>query len=123
MSQIEAVSPEPLDVAVGRRVHMLMWEQRITQTQLGRRIGVDQSGLGRRLRGERGWSLDDLAATARELGVSMAYLLGESDSTKPRPDGPDGAREEKLPGLDSNQEPIGSQPGMRPIVRLIPLVA
>ena len=104
MSQMNAVEREPLDVAVGRRVHMLMWERRITQTALGRTIGIDQSGLGKRLRGERGWSLDDLAAVAGALGTSMAYLLGETES--PLPGGAGGG---SLPGLDSNQEPIGFQ--------------
>ena len=102
---MSATPVESLDVAVGRRVHLMMWDQRITQTALGRQVGIDQSNLGRRLRGERGWSLDDLRAVAAALGTSMAYLLGESE--KPHQDGPDGA---SLPGLDSNQEPAGSQP-------------
>lgn len=105
MSQ-NTISPadraESLDVAVGRRVHMMMWEQRITQTALGRAIGLDQSGLGKRLRGERGWSLDDLAAVADELDVTIAYLVGE---TKEAPTPKGGGH--TLPDLDSNQEPAG----------------
>ena len=84
----------------------MMWDRRITQTALGRAIGIDQSNLGKRLRGERGWSLDDLQAVARALGTTMGYLLGEND------EGPGGGapRPSSLPGLDSNQEPAGSQP-------------
>lgn len=106
MSQINAVEAESLDITVGRRVHLMMWERRITQTALGRTIGIDQSNLGRRLRGERGWSLDDLRATANALGTTMSYLLGETE------EGPGGgAPEPTLPRLDSNQQPIGFKHG------------
>ena len=106
MSQIATDPSESLDVAVGRRVHHLMWDRRITQTALGRALKIDQSGVGRRLRGETGWTLDHLAAAANALGTTMGYLLGEND------EGPGGGapRPSSLPGLDSNQEPAGSQP-------------
>lgn len=109
MSQNTIISDdraESLDVAVGRRVHMLMWEKRVTQTALGRSIGLDQSGLGKRLRGERGWSLDDLRDVADELGTTIAYLVGETEEA-PTPKG--GGH--TLPDLDSNQEPAGFKPG------------
>lgn len=92
-----------MDAEVGRRVHMLMWDQQLTQTAFGARVGIDQSTLAKKLRGSRGWSLDDLAIVASALGVTMAYLLGEV-GTNPTPP-------ISLPDLDSNQEPIGSQPG------------
>ena len=108
MSQIDSIQAEAasLDTLVGRRVHMMMWERRITQTALGREVGIDQSSLSKRLRGERNWTLDDLRAVATALGTSMGYLLGEND------EGPGGGapRPSSLPGLDSNQEPAGSQP-------------
>lgn len=104
MSQSAAAVPsDSLDVAVGRRVHLMMWDRRITQTALGRAMNVDQSGVGRRLRGERGWSLDDLARAAAALGTTMSYLLGEDEN--PHPGGAGGGS--ALPGLDSNQEPAG----------------
>ena len=53
MSQIATDPSESLDVAVGRRVHHLMWDRRITQTALGRALKIDQSGVGRRLRGDQ----------------------------------------------------------------------
>lgn len=67
---------------------MLMWERRITQTALGKKVGIDQSSLAKRLRGERGWALDDIKSVAAELRVSMAYLLGETND--PSPVGPAG---------------------------------
>lgn len=79
------VATESLDAFVGRRVHMLMWDTKITQTALSHRLGVDQSTLSKRLRGERGWGLDDLRAIAKELGTNMAFLLGETDDPESRP--------------------------------------
>ena len=65
----------PLDVVVGTNVHSLMWARRMTQTELGRAIGVDQSTLGKKLRGDRGWSLDQVESAAEVLGVDAAYLM------------------------------------------------
>jgi transcriptional regulator with XRE-family HTH domain len=79
---------EQADAEVGLRVHTLMWERRITQEQLGKRIGVHQTGLGRRLRGKAGWTVAELKATARELQVTVAYLVGETDERGPEPKGP-----------------------------------
>lgn len=78
MSQMTAPQPESLDAAVGRRVHMLMWDRRVTQTALGRTIGMDQSSMSKRLRGDRGWSLDDLRAVATALDTTIGYLVGET---------------------------------------------
>lgn len=54
-----------------------MWDQKVTQVMLGRMIGMDQSSVAKRLRGSRGWSLDDIKNTAAALGVTVAYLFGE----------------------------------------------
>jgi transcriptional regulator with XRE-family HTH domain len=75
---------ETLDVAAGRRVHLMMWDRKITQVELGRTVGMDQSSLGKRLRGERGWSLDQLASVAGALETTIAYLVGETDDPKPQ---------------------------------------
>jgi transcriptional regulator with XRE-family HTH domain len=68
---------ESYDRIVGRRVHQIMWEQRLTQTTLAKQIGLDQSSLGKRLRGDRGWSLDEVHAVAAALRTTVAYLFGE----------------------------------------------
>jgi transcriptional regulator with XRE-family HTH domain len=78
---------ESLGFAIGRRVHMLMWERRMTQSALAAKIGLDQPGVGRRLRGETGWSTDELAATAHELDTTVAYLFGEVDDAQWAPSG------------------------------------
>jgi transcriptional regulator with XRE-family HTH domain len=75
-----------VDAEIGRRIHTLMWDQRVTQTALGAELGVGQSGLGRRLRGERGWSAAELLIVSQVLQVSVAYLFGEDgDPIAPKP--------------------------------------
>lgn len=79
----EPLATETMDQAIGRRVHELMWGQRVTARSLAPALGVDPSGLGRRLRGERGWSSDEIFAAARFFDVSVSVLFGESTSTGP----------------------------------------
>ncbi|WP_353615667.1 helix-turn-helix transcriptional regulator [Leifsonia sp. ALI-44-B] len=62
-----------------------MWDQKITQTALGNMIGMEQSSVGKRLRGERGWSIANLLATARALNTTVAYLVGEVDDPECTP--------------------------------------
>lgn len=80
---------ENVDAEIGLRVHTLMWERRMTQATLGDAIGLDQTGLGRRLRGERKWTPAELRSVSYELGVTVGYLFGEGEPTPPaRPNGP-----------------------------------
>jgi transcriptional regulator with XRE-family HTH domain len=79
------VSPEhdPTDVAIGERVHQLMWRRRISQTQMAETLGVAQPTLSRKLRGERPWFAAEIAAAARSLDVSIGSLFGDG----PGPEG------------------------------------
>ena len=79
-----------MDAVIGRRIHHLMWDRQLTQTSFGARIGMHQSGLAKKLRGQRGWSADELVVVARELDVSVGYLFAEDDGSTPpaRPNGP-----------------------------------
>lgn len=78
-----ADTERPTDAAIGLRVHLIMWERRITQLELGEAIGMDQSSLGKRLRGDRGWTPDQVVAVARALGTTVAYLFGETSELTP----------------------------------------
>ena len=53
----------------------------ISQAELGRRVGLHQSGISRLERGERPLTAAMLKALAMALGVSPAALLGEEDRT------------------------------------------
>ena len=104
MSTALSATPErhDTDAEIGRRVFHLMWDRKITQTEMGRVIGVGQTTLSKKLRGERPWYSSELRSAADKLGVTVGYLFGETEN--PQPGGAGGG---SLPGLDSNQEPIG----------------
>jgi len=73
-----------MDEFVGRRIFHLMWDKKLTQTAFGRMVNIDQSSLAKKLRGQRGWSLDEIRAVAIGLDTTIAYLFGEtSDPTGP----------------------------------------
>ena len=57
----------------------------VTQTDLARALGTNQSTISHRYRGKQEWSLSELDAVARFLRVRLEDLL--------------------LPRLDSNQQP------------------
>lgn len=71
--------------AVGRRVHHLMWDRKLTARAVAPHLGMDPTGLGRRIRGERGWDADDIFAAAHFFGVSADYLLGLPINPEPSP--------------------------------------
>ncbi len=51
----------------------------ISQAELGRRVGLDQSGISRLERGERPITVEMLKMLAAALGVSPSQLLDEAD--------------------------------------------
>ncbi|WP_460005797.1 helix-turn-helix domain-containing protein [Microbacterium xylanilyticum] len=105
MSTANPVLPieEPIDVMVGRRVHTLMWEQRVKNKDVAELLGLDPTAIGKKLRAEQKFSIEQLRVVARRLDTTIAYLVGEAEN--PHPNGSDGGS--SLPGLDSNQEPAG----------------
>ncbi|HUG50394.1 MAG TPA: helix-turn-helix domain-containing protein [Terrimesophilobacter sp.] len=107
MSTLVTQMPErpSVDTEIGRRVFHLMWDRKITQTDMGRIVGVGQSTLSKKLRGERPWFADELRAAAAALETTVGYLFGETEN--PHPGAGGGS---SLPGLDSNQEPAGFKP-------------
>lgn len=81
-----AQTPEiDIDAFIGRRVHQLMWDQKLTQTKVGELLGMDQSSVAKRLRGKLGWSASLLVETARVLDTTVSYLVGETDGPDSNP--------------------------------------
>ncbi len=78
---------------------MLMWDSKLSQRKLAPQLGMTQANLSKKVRGERGWSIDDLLAVSRHFGVSVSYLVGESENR--RPDDPNGGSHSvRPPGLE-----------------------
>jgi transcriptional regulator with XRE-family HTH domain len=85
-AEASAIEIRGIDELIGERVHHLMWRRRLSQKALGTVLGIGQSGVSKKLRGQSTWSVADLYAAASLLGVEPGDLL---------------------PRLDSNQQPSG----------------
>ncbi|PQZ60739.1 MULTISPECIES: helix-turn-helix domain-containing protein [unclassified Microbacterium] len=89
---MSTVSPirtsEPIDTVVGRRIHTLMWEQRVKNKDLAELLGIEATGVGKKLRAEQRFSIEQLVMVAARLNTTVAYLVGESSA--PHPVGPAG---------------------------------
>jgi len=62
---------------LAERLRARRTEKRLSQRELADRTGVEQSQISRLERGERGASIDNLAALARELGTTVSDLVGD----------------------------------------------
>lgn len=49
----------------------------LSQRELAQRAGMEQSQISRIEKGEKGASVENLAALARELGTTVSYLVGD----------------------------------------------
>lgn len=72
--QGESESSE-LSAWVSGEVRACMARKAIRQDDLAERLGLSQQALSSRLTGRTRWTLDDLAAVADALNVSMGSLL------------------------------------------------
>ena len=91
-----------VDAELGRRVHMLMWDRKLSGAAFGKALGIDSSSLAKKLRGERGWALSEVVSVASALGVSVSYLFGEEhggDENDPRQES-DGGRSVGPTGIE-----------------------
>lgn len=81
------------DQLIGKRVAGIMFDKRVPQTKMSRRLGITQSTLSKKLHGDRPWATEEVYQAARLLKVPI------SDVMPPM--------EDVLPHLDLNQEPFG----------------
>lgn len=106
--------------AVSRSVRVLMALDQTTQRQLAERLGVSQQAVSARLTGRTPWDVNDLDGIAAAFGVTAVDLLtGAVAGPGTRPaavgqthEGPHrniGEAPQRLPHLDSNQEPADSR--------------
>jgi len=76
---LQPIQAHDADSLCGERVTMVMFRRRLRQSDLAGVLGITQSALSRKLRGDRAWSLQELKVTAGALSVPTAFLLGETD--------------------------------------------
>ena len=63
------------DQALGMTINQVLFSMGVTQTELGRRIGLSGASISMKLRGQVGWSLEDLLATVSALELDIAEIL------------------------------------------------
>lgn len=67
-------APGPLSRAFSSRVRIVMADARVTKTALAKACGVSRNYLGKRLRDEAPFSLNDVEAICRALGIPMPKI-------------------------------------------------
>lgn len=87
---------------VGERVHQALWRRKITQTQFAPMLGVTQSALSRKMRGERAFGVDELLDISAYLDIPVTELLPTRKD--PHPEDPDGGPMSRL--TESNRRPF-----------------
>jgi transcriptional regulator with XRE-family HTH domain len=63
------------DVEIGARVHTVMWRAKVSQVSLAKRLGMTQTAISRKVRGDRPWFASELLEVASALNVPIADLL------------------------------------------------
>ena len=77
-TQLQNSSPQATDV--GERLRVLRKQQRLTQAQLARQIGIQQSDLSRMEKGEYRVSLDNLFKILSVFDLSLNDLFDEKQA-------------------------------------------
>ena len=86
---IAEMPQRPVNQRVGANVRIIMGLRNKSQAELAALIHTTQSSMSRRIKGTTDWAPDELDAVAEFLSVPVGRLF------------------QKLPDLDSNQEPAG----------------
>lgn len=62
---------------LAERLRAARTKKGLSQRELAERTGMEQSQISRIEKGEKGASVENLAALARELGTTVSYLVGD----------------------------------------------
>jgi transcriptional regulator with XRE-family HTH domain len=73
------VGPDPIDVAVGARIRARRTALGVSQTALAKALGLTFQQVQKYEKGANRVSASTLVRVARELGVTVAFLVGEED--------------------------------------------
>lgn len=66
---------------IGANVRAEMARRGISQVAIASKLGLPQTSVSKRLRGEVAFNVDELAAVADHLSVPLAALLAEQPAT------------------------------------------
>lgn len=76
-----AVGPDPIDVEVGGRIRARRTALGVSQTALAKALGLTFQQVQKYEKGANRVSASTLVRVARELGVTVAFLVGEEGET------------------------------------------
>ena len=79
----DAASADPIDVAIGARLRVLRKGLNMSQTELGRRLGVTFQQVQKYERGTNRLAGSTLLRAAQALGVHPGELFGEDQGSAP----------------------------------------
>jgi transcriptional regulator with XRE-family HTH domain len=82
------IGPDPIDVEVGGRIRTRRIALGVSQTALAKALGLTFQQVQKYEKGANRVSASTLVRVARELGVTVAFLVGEEGQTAPPPPGP-----------------------------------
>lgn len=74
--------PDPIDVAVGARIRARRTALGVSQTALAKALGLTFQQVQKYEKGANRVSASTLVRVARELGVTVAFLVGEEDDPR-----------------------------------------
>lgn len=107
--------------AVARRLRGELAEREISHSEAGRRIGVNPSGMSRRMKARHPWDMRELELVEETCGVDLDYVLtGRRNAEGPRPEGPDGGQTVRHQGLEPRTRWYGENSSSRSAV-VVPL--
>ena len=101
--QFPSWGPAPLTELVSGEIKALMGRHDVTQMMLAAWLGLPQSSVSARLKGQARWTLPEIEKVAQGFGVHPAQLMG-GYAEGPRPD-PDEGLPIKRARRDSNPKP------------------
>lgn len=84
------ISTYSVDEALGIAVNQHMFTRRVTRKALGKAVGLSESTMSRKIHGDVPWTVDELFAVAKYLGVEAGDLLprrNEKIPASPEADG------------------------------------
>ena len=94
--------PSDLSRQVRENITMLLFRMNWRQNDLARATGMTKSKISRKMAGDAEWTVPEIEAIARALGVLPGEMLGEIPEYNEWSSSFGGIG---LPHLDSNQEP------------------
>lgn len=105
--------PTTTDAHIGERVHHMLWTQGRSQRGLATYLGLNETTLSRKIRGNRPWSVDEVLGAAAYLDCRLADLLPDPPAAWRNSNHPLRNTEGSLRVADASGRRVGRSGGPR----------